>query len=160
MVAVSERCGKDVGGEGLCRVEHKGRGGGSERAGSKSNGIIMGSRVEGFNFGNGCASSVRLVRETLAEILAGRRDHEGILEAKNLRVSTGNRFFFFFFFFFDRLGSEFSLISKEMKEMEQQEVFGIIIIGLKWDKDKDFHPDRQEAALYIPLRISNENFTN
>lgn len=75
--------------------------------------------------------SVRLVRlrETLAEILAGR-DHEGILEAKRICENFDGESFFFFFFF-DRLGSEFSLISKETKEMEQQEVSRIIIIGLK-----------------------------
>lgn len=104
--------------------------GGSERAGSKSNGIIMGSRVEGFNFGNGCAfGSPRSLARNISGNISGEGSRRNPRGKENLREFR--RRIVFFFFFFDRLGSEFSLISKETKEMEQQEVSRIIIIGLK-----------------------------
>lgn len=125
---------KDGGGEGFwSRVEHKGCGEEEEEEegerdlkasfGSKSNGIIMGEapRIEGFNFRNGCAfGSPRLARNISGNISGG-----GALEERSRqKICEFRRKISLFSLFL--VGSDLNTLvlkSKEMKEIDQREVF-------------------------------------
>lgn len=124
---------KNGGGEGLwSRVEHKRCGEEEEEEeerdlkasfGSKSNGIIMGEapRIEGFNFGNGCAfGSPRLARNISGNISGG-----GALEERSRqKICEFRRKISLFSLFL--VGSDLNTLvlkSKEMKEIDQREVF-------------------------------------
>lgn len=85
------------------------------KAGSKSNGIIMGEapRIEGFNFGNGCAFA-RNISGNISGGTLEERSRQKICEFRQ-KISLS------LFFFFDL--NALILKSKGREEIDQREIF-------------------------------------